>query len=88
MKRDELEAKLSERGVHETLFSLNGLVKRSECYCAVQEDGTWKVIYIERGQALEIGRGLSQNDAYDLIYNEFKTAYGWQKCGDTGVLNS
>jgi hypothetical protein len=77
MTREELQAKLAEKGVHENLYSLDGLVKRSECYCVVQEEGTWGVVYKERGQVLEIATGLMQSEAYDLIYNEFRKMYGW-----------
>jgi hypothetical protein len=78
MTRDELQAKLSAKGVDESLYSLDGLVNRSECYCAVPENGTWKVVYIERGQVSEIATGLTQSEAYDFIYSEFRTVYGWQ----------
>lgn len=77
MTRDELQAKLVEKGVHESLYSLDGLVKRSECYCVVPENGAWKVVYIERGEVSEIAAGLTQSEAYDLLYSEFRTVYGW-----------
>lgn len=78
MTRDELQSKLAAKGVHESLYSLDGLVERSECYCVVQEDRTWKVVYKERGEILEIAAGLTQGDAYDLVYRKFRKAYGWQ----------
>lgn len=78
MTRDELQAKLTGKGVHESLYSLDGLVKRSECYCVVRENGAWKVVYIERGQISELAKGLTESEAYDFLYNEFRTVYGWQ----------
>jgi len=78
MTRNELQKKLAEKGVHESLYSLEGLAKQSECYSVVQEGGAWKVVYKERGEVTEIATGLSESEAYDLVYTEFQKAYGWQ----------
>lgn len=78
MTRDELESKLAAKGVHKSLYSLDGLADRSECYSVVQEGVAWKVIYKERGQITEIATGIGVNEAYDLVYNKFRKMYGWQ----------
>lgn len=78
MTRDELQAKLVAKGVHPGLYSLDGLAEQSECYSVVREGGLWKVVYKERGQITEIATGLSESEAYDLVYSKFRKTYGWQ----------
>ncbi len=78
MTRDELLARLSSKGVHESLYSLDGLSKQSESYSVIHDGEGWKVIYKERGQISEIASGLKQNEAYDCLYNEFQKIYGWK----------
>jgi len=78
MTRNELQQKLKEKGVHESLYSLDGLENQSECYSVVHEGGVWKVVYKERGEVTEIAVGLSESEAYGFVYTEFQKAYGWQ----------
>lgn len=77
MTHEELQAKLTAKGVPEQIYSLDGL-KNGECHCVVQENGTWKVVYMERGHVSEIATGLTQSEAYDLLYDELRSMYGWQ----------
>jgi hypothetical protein len=78
MTRDELQSKLVAKGVDPSLYSLDGLAERSECYSVVQEGALWKVLYKERGQITEIATGLTESEAYDLLYRKFRKAYGWE----------
>jgi hypothetical protein len=77
MTREELREKLIVKGVHESLYSLDCLAKQSESYSVIQENGIWKVVYKERGVVSEIATGLTQDEAYDLVYREFRAMYGW-----------
>lgn len=77
MTHDELRTELRTRGVPESLFSLNGL-KDGECHCVVRENGTWKVVYMDRGKISELASGLTQSAAYEFVYKEFQSMYGWK----------
>ena len=76
MKKAELEAALETKKVPTQMYSLDGL-KDGECYCVVKDGDTWKLIYMERGRSSDIATGLSKEDAYDTLYNEFRSMYGW-----------
>ena len=76
MKKAELEAALEAKKVPKQMYSLDGL-KDGECYCIVKDGEAWKVIYMERGRSSDIATGLSEDDAYGTVYNEFRAMYGW-----------
>jgi hypothetical protein len=76
MKKAELEATLETKKVPKQMYSLDG-VKDGECYCVARDGDAWKVIYMERGRSSDIAAGLSEEDAYDTLYHEFRAMYGW-----------
>jgi hypothetical protein len=76
MKKDTLIKLLSDHNVPAQLYSLDGIAS-GECYCVVNENGVWKVAYSERGKVSDIQGGLTEDEAYDLIYREFREMYGW-----------
>lgn len=76
MNKAELEAILDARQVPKQLYSLDG-VKNGECYCVVKDGDARKVIYMERGRTSDIVTEVSEESAYDTIYNEFCAMYGW-----------
>lgn len=76
MKKAELEAFLSAKQVPRQMYSLDGL-KNGECYCVLHTEDLWKVVYMERGRTSDVAVGLSESEAYDVIYNEFRSMYGW-----------
>ena len=76
MTKDALIKLLNDRKVPPPLYSLNG-VASGECFCVVKENDVWKVVYSERGKVSDIQGGLTEEEAYDLIYREFREMYGW-----------
>ena len=76
MKKDELIKTLNINKVPHQMYSL-GEIGRGECHCVVKENNLWKVIYVERGKISDVKTGLSEEEAYDLVYDEFKSMYGW-----------
>jgi hypothetical protein len=77
MTRDELQAKLSAKAVHPSLYCLDGLARRNECYCVVHEGNAWKVVYIERAEPSDIATGLTESQAYDFVYEQFRKSFKW-----------
>ncbi len=76
MKKEDLKAALVAKKVPKQMYSLDGL-KDGECYCSVRDGDSWKVVYMERGRSSDIAAGLTEGEAYDTIYNEFRAMYGW-----------
>lgn len=76
MTKEDLQAILIEKGVPAQIYSLDGL-KNGECYCVVRENEKWKVVFMERGHISDIALGLTQTEAYELLYNEFRSMYNW-----------
>ena len=76
MNKDELIKTLTDKNVPHQMYSL-GEIGRGECYCVVEDNDSWKVSYVERGKVSEIQADLSEEEAYDLVYEEFKSMYGW-----------
>jgi hypothetical protein len=76
MTKTELEASLEAKKVPKQIYSLEGL-RDGECYCIVKDGDSWSVIYMERGRTSDIATGLSEDEAYDAIYHEFRSMYGW-----------
>lgn len=76
MKKDELIKALSDRNVPYQMYSL-GEVGRGECYSVIEDNGSWKVAYLEREKQSDIKSGLTEEDAYDLVFKEFSSMYGW-----------
>lgn len=70
MKRDELENKLAGLGVMPNSYSL-GSIRHSDCVCVVEENGRWKVYYVERDKPAELGAYNVVEDAYDFVYATF-----------------
>ena len=77
MNRDDLKNILVCKRVDESLYSLNGPATDSESYSIVEDGGTWKVVYKERGDFSVIGVRLSEDEACDLVYQLFKDAFDW-----------
>ncbi len=76
MKKDELIKTLSDRNVPHQMYSL-GEIGRGECYSIIEDSGSWKVVYVERGKVSDIESGLTEEEAYDFVFKEFKSMYGW-----------
>lgn len=76
MKKDELVAHLCSRKVPRQMYSL-GEIGRGECYSVIPDFELWKVVYVERGKVSDIQSGLTEDEAYELVYQEFKNMYGW-----------
>jgi hypothetical protein len=70
MKREELEAKLGALGVMPNSYSL-GSIRHSDCVCVAEQDGQWKVYYVERDKPAELGAFSVVEDAYDFTYATF-----------------
>lgn len=77
MKKYDLVKILVDKKVPSQMYSL-GDIGRGECYCVVEDSGSWKVSFAERGKVTDIKTGLSEEEAYDLVYKEFKSMYGWK----------
>jgi hypothetical protein len=77
MTRDELQAKLTAKGVDAALYSLGEIASESESYSVVPGDSGWRVLYKERGQLSELVAGLTETAAYDWLYSEFRRMFGW-----------
>ncbi|RUS67791.1 hypothetical protein CUZ56_00268 [Saezia sanguinis] len=71
MTRDELKNKLSELGVHQSSYSLDG-IRNSECVCLVNEDQLWKVYYVERDRPKELGVFQTESDAIEFMFKQFQ----------------
>jgi hypothetical protein len=76
MKKDELLTSLEKNNVPRQMYSF-GELGGGECYSVLYDGEGWKVLYLERGKVLEIQSGLSEEEAYEVIYMEFKNLYGW-----------
>lgn len=76
MTKTELEIALAARGVPPQMYSLDGL-KDGECYCVVHDGNAWNVVYMERGRTSDVATGLSESEAYETVYREFRSMYGW-----------
>jgi hypothetical protein len=76
MTKAELEIALEAKRVPKQMYSL-GSLKDGECYGVLNTGNSWKVVYVERGRSTDIATGLSENSAYDALYNEFRSIYGW-----------
>lgn len=76
MTKVELEALLETKKVPKQMYSLEGLMN-GECYCIVKDADFWKVVYMERGRVNDVAIGLTEEEAYDVIYDEFYSMYGW-----------
>ena len=70
MIRTQLESKLAAIGVHTNSYSLDG-IRHSDCVCVVEENGKWKVCYVERDKPAELGVFNAAEDAYDFVYATF-----------------
>lgn len=77
MNINELREVLSCKRVNESLYSLDGPAKQSESYSIVEDQGTFKVVYKERGQFTDVGANLTEDEACDLMYRLFRDAFGW-----------
>ncbi len=76
MKKNELIRLLENNKIPHQMYSL-GELGRGECYSVIPDAGLWKLVYVERGKVSDIQDGLAEEDAYDLMYQEFKGMYGW-----------
>jgi len=77
MDKSELLSALKSRGVNKNLYSLDGMHKQSESYSIVQEDGGCSVYYKERGKASKLAYKLTEEEACNFVYNEFKSIFNW-----------
>jgi hypothetical protein len=76
MNRADLQTVLDAKNVPRQMYSLDGL-KDGECYCVISEGGTWSVVFVERGRKTTVATGLNEQQAYDTVYQEFRSMYGW-----------
>lgn len=70
MTRDQLISKLTKLGVHPNSYSLDGL-RNSDCVCVVEENGKWRVCYVERDNPDWLGVFDSAENAYDFVSATF-----------------
>lgn len=77
MNRSELRGILTRKHVDESLYSLEGPARQSESYSIVKDGNSWKVVYKERGESINIGVNLSEDEACALVFRLFKDAFGW-----------
>ena len=77
MNRVDLLSVLNEKGVNESLYSLNGLHSQSESYSIVQENDKYSIYYKERGKASQLTKELTEEEACNFVYNEFKSMFNW-----------
>jgi hypothetical protein len=75
MTRDQLISGLTKLGVHSNSYSLNGM-RNSDCVCVVEDDGKWRVFYVERDKPEELAILDSVDAAYDFVYETFRKWIG------------
>lgn len=71
MTREELITQLSQLGVNENSYSLDGL-QNSDCTCIVERDEQWDVCYVERDSPFTLATLASKEDAYQFVFEQFK----------------
>ena len=77
MKREELKQILINNGVPKVAFSLYG-IKNYESLCLLEkEDGSWEIVYNDRGEIRKIATFYDEDYACQYIYNTFKESYGF-----------
>lgn len=70
MIKDELICQLRRLGVNAADYSL-GAICHGECVCVIEEDGKWKVFYVERDRPLELADFCAEEQAYSFVYETF-----------------
>ncbi len=78
MDRADLLSALKEKGINESLYSLDGMHSQSESYSIVQENEKYCVYYKERGKASQLAKELTEEEACNYVYSEFKSMFNWQ----------
>mgnify|MGYP003650632947 CR=1 FL=1 len=79
MNRVNLLSALKSHNVNESLYSLDGFHKESESYSIVEEGQQFSVYYKERGETTELANNLTEEEACDFLYTEFKSMFNWLK---------
>lgn len=77
MNKVELIEKLSQLGVSEAMYSLEGSTP-SEKMVVEENDSQCCVYYSERGAKVDLKAFLSLDEAYSYLYSVFKT---WKEKG-------
>jgi hypothetical protein len=77
MDKVKLLSALKSRDVHESLYCLDGLHEQSESYSIVEVGDLFSVYYKERGEATELAKNLTEEEACDFVYSEFKSVFNW-----------
>ncbi len=77
MDKTELSSVLKEKGVNDSLYSLDGMHLQSESFSIVHEEDKYSVYYKERGKASRLAKELTEGEACNFVYNEFKSMFNW-----------
>lgn len=75
MNREELVVRLQAIGVHPSSYSFD-TIRNSECVCLVNDEGIWKVLYVERDMPRELATFLDEGRANEYILRKFAEWHG------------
>ena len=77
MDRAGLLSILKSKGVNGSLYSLDGMHSQSESYSIVLENEKYSVYYKERGKVAQLAKELTEEEACDFVYKEFRSMFNW-----------